>query len=59
MAIEHPAAPVFESPDSAWEYRTLYDNVLKTLYALPSFFKTDLFDVSQLAAVLVAGAFAD
>jgi len=52
MAIEPPAAPLFERPDSAWEYRTLYDNVLKTLYALPSFFKTDLLISGVLATDL-------
>ncbi len=52
MAIEPPAAPVFERPNSAWEYRTLYDNVLKTLYALPSFFKTDLLISGVLATDL-------
>lgn len=50
MATE--PAPVFERPDSTWEYRTLYDNVVKTLYALPSFFKTDLLISGVLATDL-------
>jgi hypothetical protein len=29
-------------PDSSWEHRALYDNVVKTLYALPEEFKTSL-----------------
>lgn len=29
-------------PDSSWEHRALYDNVIKTLYALPEEFRTSL-----------------
>jgi hypothetical protein len=52
MSPETPAAPVFEGPDRAWEHRALYDNVFKTLYALPSFFKTDLLISGVLATDL-------
>jgi hypothetical protein len=52
MPPEIPAAPIFEKPDHAWEYRALYDNILKTLYALPSFFKTDLIISGVLATDL-------
>ncbi len=52
MSDELPAIPIFEKPDPAWEHRTLYDNVFKTLYALPSFFKTDLLISGVLATDL-------
>ncbi len=52
MSPETPVAPVFEGPDLDWEHRPLYDNVFKTLYALPSFFKTDLLISGVLATDL-------
>lgn len=49
---EMPPAPVQIGPDADWEHKALYDNLLKTLYALPSFFKTDLLISGVLATDL-------
>lgn len=39
----HPAPPSKTGgPDSSWPHRRLYENVIKTLYALPEEFKTSL-----------------
>jgi hypothetical protein len=45
--------PVPVGPDAAWEHRLLYDNLLKTLYALPSYFRTDL----RISGVLATDLF--
>jgi hypothetical protein len=37
-----PAAPAPQPPPEDWEHRELYEAVMKALYALPSYFKTDL-----------------
>lgn len=37
-----PAPPPSVKPADNWKHRELYDNVIKALYALPSYFKTDL-----------------
>ncbi len=52
MTSETPTAPTFAPPETAWEHRTLYDNVEKALFALPSRFKTDLHISGVLATDL-------
>ncbi|MBV9850116.1 MAG: hypothetical protein JO250_10625 [Armatimonadetes bacterium] len=53
MTSEPPAVPTFSPPDASWEHRALYDNVIKALYALPSYFQTDL----RISGVLATDLF--
>ena len=53
MTPETPPAPAFVPPDAAWEHRALYDHVVKALYALPSYFQTDL----RISGVLATDLF--
>lgn len=41
-ASSFPPEPLSVSPDTRWEHFELFQNVFKALFALPSFFKSDL-----------------
>lgn len=47
-----PPEPQFVSPEADWEHFNLFQDVFKALFALPSFFKSDLFIAGVLATDL-------